>query len=351
MSIVLILSFRQIKRYLHRCLDTWWSPVDVYNYKYATRRYFDKLANVPDREPVNIFGSPEENGYLGSSKDSFLAYRRLKGLESRQPEKGVKTEPESEEVEEEVISQDEEDLNEELIEEAVEEDLEDEIEDDSQVEEEDEEADESEPLESILNGESETNGEREDTNSADNETANYLEAVNNVEESNETETMSEEPVNGFNGLEDISAAEDSDDEENDTARTRSNNGDFAPLYEDESGLSETVDTVTTPNTSSLLSVEGTLDSLPDISNETANSSAISNDGASQMEDVSLEISAVDKTDANYNDLRTNLFDLSEEEEEDEEENTGAKESNGPIVNDAEEKEGDNDDKENEVPIP
>jgi hypothetical protein len=88
-------------------LENWWSPIDIYNYKYECRRYFDKLANYPDREPVNVFGTPEENGYLKSSKASFAAYKVFKGLDVAVPEETEpKTEPASEVIEEEVISQD-----------------------------------------------------------------------------------------------------------------------------------------------------------------------------------------------------------------------------------------------------
>ncbi|CBY15857.1 unnamed protein product [Oikopleura dioica] len=110
---------KHIKRYLHTDLENWWTPIDIYNYKYACRRYFDMLANVPDREPVNVFGTPEENGYLKSVKASYAAYRVFKGMDQPPEETETKTEPASEVIEEEVISQDDDDEEEELIEEPV----------------------------------------------------------------------------------------------------------------------------------------------------------------------------------------------------------------------------------------
>jgi len=54
-------------------LKKWFSLHDIFNFKYDCRRYLDKLVGLADREPVNVEGNPEENGYF-EDFDTALEY-------------------------------------------------------------------------------------------------------------------------------------------------------------------------------------------------------------------------------------------------------------------------------------
>ena len=198
-------------------MENWWSPIDIYNYKYACRRYFDKLANYPDREPVNVFGTPEENGYLKSSKASFAAYKVFKGLDVAVPEETEpKTEPASEVIEEEVISQDDDDEEEEeLIEEPVQ---------TEEIQAENGEAEEHSIDETVDNGEAEDEAEPDkvdddaavvdDSNNVVSENGDDVNGEDdNEEDANGVDADRENVSETLNCVEDVSEAEDGVEEE------------------------------------------------------------------------------------------------------------------------------------------
>ncbi|CAG5111569.1 Oidioi.mRNA.OKI2018_I69.chr2.g5864.t1.cds [Oikopleura dioica] len=62
---------------LHQDSTRLWTPVDIYKYRYECRRYLDRIAGRPDREPVNEFGTAEENCYLPCQKKSYDLFRMV----------------------------------------------------------------------------------------------------------------------------------------------------------------------------------------------------------------------------------------------------------------------------------
>ena len=210
-------------------MENWWSPIDIYNYKYACRRYFDKLANYPDREPVNVFGTPEENGYLKSSKASFAAYKVFKGLDVAVPEETEpKTEPASEVIEEEVISQDDDDDDEELIEEPVQ---------TEEIQAENGEAEDHSVDETVEN----ENGEAEDEAEPDNvDDAAVVDASNSrnvVSENGDAVIANGDDVNG----EDVDGEDDNEEDANGVDADRENVSETLNCVEDVSEAEDGVE--------------------------------------------------------------------------------------------------------------
>ena len=66
-----------VKSSLHEDSTRLWTPVDIYKYRYECRRYLDRIGGRPDREPVNEFGTAEENCYLSCQKKSYDLFRMV----------------------------------------------------------------------------------------------------------------------------------------------------------------------------------------------------------------------------------------------------------------------------------
>jgi len=260
---------KHIKRYLHTDLENWWSPIDIYNYKYACRRYFDKLANYPDREPVNVFGTPEENGYLKSSKASFAAYKVFKGLDVAVPEETEpKTEPASEVIEEEVISQDDDDEEEEeLIEEPVQ---------TEEIQAENGEAEEHSIDETVDNGEAEDEAEPDKVD----DDAAVVDDSNNVVSEN-GDAVNGDAVNGdaVNG-DDVNGEDDNEEDANGVDADRENVSETLNCVEDVSEAEDGVEeeennSVSNSETNTILRNSDLGENVPSVNSNAAEQTAVS----------------------------------------------------------------------------